>query len=256
MCRQGPQRAGEPALADHGDMTRQREAGIGEHDVGVARRQPPGHCDRRIAGDRDPGVGRRQRIQFKRGDTTASLKEYAAASAVDRRPQFTFTQMRQGVGQGLADGDRGHRDAGGQRDPMRQSEGGADAGEASRSDGHRDQIESGRVQTCLVQHGARHDRQQPGMAADRRFAPRRDRLLVHDDSGRALRQGGIEGQYAHPVTELGSTPWSVAAPPRPPPLRRRGGSVHPVKATAFYRKTHAWSQPSRGERGNSPAGSP
>ena len=165
----GAQQSGEPALADHRDMPRQRQPCVGQHHVDVTRRQPGGHCDRRVTRDRDLALCRRQQVQRAGDNGSVLLQEDPAAPAVDRRPETALAKMRQRVGQRLADRDPDHRYAGRERDAMRQRQRRPDAGEAARTHGHRHQVECGRAQLCLVQHRARHHRQQRGVTARRRL---------------------------------------------------------------------------------------
>ena len=196
----------ESAFAHHRNVPGLRQTCVGQHDIGVARRQPGGHRDRGITRDGDPAQRRRQRIQRERQHRSVALQEHPAPSAVDRRPEAAFAEIRQRIGQRFANGDPDHRNAGCKRDPVRQSQRGPDAGKAPRTHGHRHQIERCRPQLRRGQHRVRHHRQQRSVAASGVFLAQGNGLLIHDNGGRAPGQSGIQGQNPHWDSEKEGSP--------------------------------------------------
>ena len=65
-------------------------------------------------------------------DDAVAFQEHPSAPAVDHRPKRPIAEMRQRFGQRLADRDPDHRNAGGERDAVRQRQRRPDAGEAAR----------------------------------------------------------------------------------------------------------------------------
>ena len=185
----------------------------------------------RATGDGHLACRRRHRLQGERNDLAVALEENMAAAAVRHDPKSAVAQMRESVGDRLADGDANDRNAQSEADAMRQREARADAGERARPDRHRDQVDAGSVCARLVQHLPRHHRQDGLMPCCVRawfgaMSVREATTIVGHHRRGAARQRGIQDQDAH-----------------------RAVSVPQARM-------HASSNSSRGERLNTPLQSP
>ncbi len=175
------------------------QAGVGQHHVGAASRQPGRDRNGGVTGHRDRAVRAGQVVQRIGEDNAFAFQEHAAATAVDRGPKPPDAQVRQSVGQRLADRHAHHRDAGTECNPVRQREACPDAGKAAGADGDGDQIEGGGSDAGLAQDRVGHHRQQRGVTLRRGLLADGPQGAVQHDAGGALCQSGIEGEHKHVV---------------------------------------------------------
>ncbi len=221
-------------------------------------------------------------------------------------------ELGQRIGQRLADRDADDGPVRSDADALGEGHAAANAGEAAGTDGHRDQVEIGRLEAGVAQAVLCHDRQDRGVAAVEVLLIAGHDRAVGDDGRRTSRNGRIESKYPHGGMKLehgqagwnawggaspaiGSTPscitavavWSLqGSPPRPfrsahksaarlPRMPRdlprgsaellrtglervacccpeRGG----LARTKLQARMHASSKERRGERSNTPVGSP
>ena len=89
--------AAHPLFGDVGDMAAGGQAGVGQHDVDVARGQLAGDGDRGRTGDRHRAGWQFGRLVIARDrDLIAGFQEDPAAAAVGYAPQNPLAQLGQG----------------------------------------------------------------------------------------------------------------------------------------------------------------
>ena len=127
---------------DRRDMTGQSKPGVGQHDIDTVCSEACRDLQRSTTGDGHLAGGRRQRFLGERNALPIALEENMTPSAFRYCPEHAVAQMRESVGDRLADRYTNDRNAQSNPDAMRKGKARADSGKRTRPDGHCDQVDA------------------------------------------------------------------------------------------------------------------
>jgi hypothetical protein len=133
---------------DRRDMTGQSKPGVGQHDIDTVCSEACRDLQRSTTGDGHLAGGRRQRFLGERNALPIALEENMTPSAFRYCPEHAVAQMRESVGDRLADRYANDGNAQSNPDPVRKGKARADPGKRPRTNGYCDEVDG----ICLPRH--------------------------------------------------------------------------------------------------------